>query len=74
MSKWQPIETAPKDGTRVLLTEEWGVVIGRWCEEAQLGLCEEGPGWQVFECDDCWYSVAAENPTHWMPLPAPPTE
>lgn len=64
---WQPIATAPKDGTQVLL---WIVGIeprpriGYW---AQRG---DGVG---------WYGLATQhffggNVTHWMPLPAAPQE
>lgn len=66
MSEWQPIETAPKDGTPVLLYEpsedptvhvaEWG--IGDW------HLCDFDPGYDLVQ--------RAVNPTHWMPLPEPP--
>jgi len=62
---WQPIETAPKDETEVLL----------WCgpREMQLGVWQaspsvEGGGWWMTtaECSTIY-------PTHWQPLPAPPT-
>lgn len=58
---WQPIETAPKDGTSVLL---WFTRA-----EPQIGRFRRGHGartrrWWV---GDFWI-----EPTHWMPLPPPP--
>jgi hypothetical protein len=58
---WQPIATAPKDGTRVLGTsEEEDYVYTMWYDlDVQL-----------------WVSPAVideyRSPTHWMPLPHPP--
>lgn len=70
--EWQPIETAPKDGTRILVWDN-GCWPARWLEEAEHGHGELGPGWQIFECElDVWYALCADNPTHWMPLPEPP--
>ena len=56
---WKPIETAPKDGTRLLLDidhDDYGdrVWTGLWAD-----------GWMVS------YGKAKKEPTHWMPLPAP---
>jgi len=68
---WKPIETAPKDGTRVLI-EDRGIYIAYWSERCAFEQFKTMPGWQIFDCEDGWYSVAAEAPTHWMPLPAPP--
>lgn len=58
--QWQPIETAPKDGTHVLLHEPNGF-------SGVAGLCHFGM-WLYFPGLEPIY------PTHWMPLPAPPTE
>jgi hypothetical protein len=72
---WRPIESAPKDGGRVMLTGERGwIVLASWSEDAAFPECEHRPGWQVSECDDCWYSRSLEpaEPTHWMPLPSAP--
>lgn len=57
--EWQPIETAPRDGTSVLL-------LGRSGRHADGVIEPNGNGEWV------WPYVMAE-PTHWMPLPAPPS-
>lgn len=58
--QWQPIETAPKDGRRLLL---WWP---EWCDEPIKGWWADG----YWQCID---AVVEEGPTHWMPLPPPPT-
>jgi hypothetical protein len=67
MSDWQPIETAPKDGTYMLLMSRSGVVIGLWDahEDREFGTV---PAWRD---DGEGYEL---HPTHWMPLPDPPKE
>ena len=57
MSDWQPIDTAPKDGTEVLL---W------WFRRHVVGSYVAG-GWTDESLGQ--YDV---SPTHWMPLPEPP--
>ena len=83
---WQPIETAPRDGTWVLLAggecefheesdNKGRVVTGRWTIEFRSNtrdpLDEEFGCWQF-----AWYDSGVygeyENPTHWQPLPSPP--
>ena len=69
---WLPIETAPKDGTRVLLT-------GWWEDDPTSG--------HRWTCDGFWDDLTEEwfehpdrvptdgalvPPTHWLPLPPPP--
>lgn len=68
-STWQSIETAPKDGTRVLIIldecnqERW-VDIAKYGKERPLG------------CHTNWQNGYGQGyswrPTHWMPLPKPP--
>ncbi len=70
---WRPIETAPKDGTRVLLWDG-APYFARWSEECQHGQFEMKPGWQIFECDDQFYSCAADAPTAWAPVPYGPKQ
>lgn len=70
---WQPIETAPKDGTPIDL---WGVnhlhpaKTGRRATNVTWGRVRD---WMGNERDD-WQHGHPEDfePTHWMPLPAPP--
>jgi hypothetical protein len=67
MSEWQPIETAPKDGKRILLViniDKIFVVIGGW-DSSWTGQC-----W-VYDTKRIPTDVM---PTHWMPLPKPPEE
>ena len=67
---WQPIETAPKDGRRIL------VYGGTW--EGELGGKEPSviamgyAGDTVCVADTCYYDAWIVAPTHWMPLPEPP--
>lgn len=73
-SEWQPIESAPKDGTRIVV---WNGAahFARWSDDCHMGQFEKAPGWQVFECeDDTFYAwgLSASEVTHWMPLPQPP--
>lgn len=66
--KWQPIETAPKDGSEVLIYGDLGgrVKVCWW----------NGAHWQWEYDNDVTYgqAIQSEYATHWMPLPAPPAE
>lgn len=59
-TQWHTMETAPKDGTEVLVFSNIGLMVsfyfkGMWREKANmLGL--------------------RKDPTHWMPLPKAPKE
>lgn len=56
--EWQPIETAPKDGTQILLGKVGGsMIVGFW----------NGYAW-----DDGDFDSNVSWPSHWMPLPEPP--
>lgn len=74
MSAWEPIETAPKDGSEIGL---WIVhrgndyspdpfqrfSVGYWCEANRTPGFERPAGWEA-----SWIG----EPTHWQPLPPPP--
>lgn len=76
---WMPIETAPKDGTNILLfypkydRKEW---VGRYYRNETFShgvLVRKSEGWH---CDAGMsrLSVCVEcDPTHWMSLPLHPT-
>ena len=68
--EWQPIETAPKDGTKVLLHCVGGGPFTP-CEWIEDGLISEEGFWSWWQADPVFF-VEVKNPTHWMPLPEPP--
>lgn len=74
-SGWQPIETAPKDGY-FLAANKHGVWVAHWQPQAVSGFRFDQP-WRSVMLNH-WHiepkSAQYENPTHWMPLPAPPSE
>jgi hypothetical protein len=56
---WQPIETAPRDGTAILAFERdplGGMQVVTW---------ERGRWLALYEYE--------QEPAYWMPLPTPPT-
>lgn len=64
---WQPIETAPKDGTDVLL---WVVDGARGWASLEVGFYEHD---EWFAPDYRPIELYAYRATHWMPLPDAPT-
>lgn len=65
MTDWQPIETAPRDGTSVLLAWRGSVDHG-WYVNLDS---ENAESYWVYSCEGF---RAIEEPTHWMPWPEPP--
>lgn len=72
---WQPIDSAPKDGTRILVASAAGAWVAEYKRLFGSGALRDNP----------WFSVMLNHrhledvdggfyPTHWMPLPAPPKE
>lgn len=77
---WQPIETAPRDGTAVVLCWAIDADGGRidWESDphtagvfVQIASWGENDGWTVY-CDMVCDPRLHFKPTHWMPIPAPP--
>ena len=83
---WQPIETAPRDGRKIIVAyvnrnSKVRTVMARWMTDEQAaetdsdGVGLEG-GW--YECIDNWddyteVAIHEGEPEHWMPLPTAPT-
>jgi hypothetical protein len=72
VSEWQPIETAPRDGTRVLgfdttaFNKDQEVAVVNWWPNGDGGYWSLSvPGAGYLDSDEF-------APTYWMPLPAPP--
>jgi hypothetical protein len=65
LAAWQPIESAPKDGTRLIVYSQlWGRVLAY-----NDGGYDDDPGdWRLSQT---LISIPGEI-THWMPLPNPP--
>lgn len=62
MTTWQPMETAPKDGTRFLVSNGYAVCgIRSWCGQ---------PG-AVDAWSDEWKGIWVTEPDRWQPLPEP---
>lgn len=72
--EWRDISTAPRDGGPILISNGKWISKAYWSESCQFERFEEKAGWQIYQCEDGFYSVGAEpeEPTHWMPLPSPP--
>lgn len=64
---WADISTAPKDGTPVLLYTACGLVEACWSS----GEWENQPIYCTYS--GCGGPAFTAQPTHWRPLPAPPT-
>jgi hypothetical protein len=84
MSEWQPIETAPKDGSDFLcywtpIVGDPQIVVARWQDERcapWVGLMGvnvkalNGKG--TISALEGGFPVSRILASHWMPLPAPP--
>lgn len=56
MTDWQPIETAPRDGTVIIVYAPGLFQTAAWIDGYWTNACES------------WL----DDVTHWMPLPEPP--
>lgn len=79
---WQPIETAPKDGTEVVLWgRDWRPFIGMWKINPRIVLAhKKGESLHLAESyfgdrdemDDYEMADPSMAMTHWLPIPETP--
>lgn len=80
---WQPIEVAPKNpkgskvGPSILIWDGRAVGIAQWQvinRDGKTGWWRYQAGPEDAAFDDYDAKPFCDDPTHWMPLPAPPTD
>jgi hypothetical protein len=65
MTEWQPIDTAPKNGT--------GIIVFYYPKAGMAFAFWDGEDFLEVSVASGIVGVAKQyKPTHWMPLPAPP--
>lgn len=84
MTDWQPISSAPRDGTHVLLAipvdrdptdslPPWFQIVGWWDDD--INADGEDAGWtDGTPANWNMQEYAIWEPTHWQPLPSPPNQ
>ncbi|CAH1205756.1 hypothetical protein PAECIP111893_02410 [Paenibacillus plantiphilus] len=71
--KWKPIDTAPKDGTSILVLNNDKYVYEARYDEDSWNKCK----WKFASADQHGCGCCSgddDEPTHWMPLPQMPKE
>lgn len=76
MSAWLPIETAPKDGTIILVAGHgyngrgpWYVTPAKWDCHTWMQYDPLADAAEEYKGE---YTIESDKHTHWMPLPDPP--
>lgn len=70
MTEWEPIESAPRDGTKVLVSYLGGRVIVNHWEVEEISINGVKRRFDGFQGD--YLRGVERRATHWMPLPLPP--
>lgn len=77
MSEWQPIKTAPKDGTWVLIKGgkpregfySWEKIDGDDRPVVAKFMTDYWDGYWTYAYWNSGWNSTYKKPTHWMPLP-----
>jgi len=82
LTEWRPFDTAPQDGTEIIVYREDALVFtASFCESrSEEPANEHDRQWFGESTDEdgwCWFSACGDDltgdlPTLWMPMPAPP--
>lgn len=77
MTAWQPIETAPKDGTKILIGRQYWVHAAYFgpAQHAFSANSDETYPWVILDATNGTNAMlddAEYGPTHWQPYPEPP--
>lgn len=75
MTDWQPIETAPKDGAIVFVSDpEVATFLMRWAhiQRNEFFAPNQVGMWVTPDGKTTWAECRESGPTRWMLLPAPP--
>lgn len=72
---WRPIESAPRDGSYILVCNSHGSWIAKYQHFYPSGYRPSSP-WasMMLNHDHIERPGRFDHPTHWRPLPAPPTD
>lgn len=76
---WQPISTAPKDGTKILISEGGELYAAWWDDKFNTTVFKNGGikhrgAWTDGAVLSFGYEeTKSYKPTHWTPLPQAPT-
>lgn len=71
--EWQPIETAPRDGTPILIYDDGMIEVVTWMEAEPTILGDGSKTWAGADAGP-GYQNTYEDATHWMRLPEPPAK
>lgn len=80
---WQPIETAPRDGTQILACAQLsdGLIVQgytpdqsivKWCDREKDFIAMADGYFSIKSQGDMWTTYHEPYVTHWRPLPPPP--
>lgn len=72
-TNWQPIDTAPKDGTKIDIWAKTWAASSDTFQFERFTNCLWMKGDSMSGSSARWLNVPTSyHPTHWMPLPEPP--
>lgn len=73
LDQWMPIDSAPKDGTCLLAFIPFEWANGEKCSAMDVVAWDARAGFWFHPTPPNYVQGCAAQPTHWMPLPPPPS-